>query len=924
MPRSTDFKKITCFKSLLISASLTFSAAIFADTLDQAQQSFDKASYPTAIIELKNILQAEPENAAARLLLGRSYLKQRNILAAIKELESAKQLGAPESEWLVPLNRGYLLSGKTDDVIASLDKLPQLANAEQAELLAIIGHAQLSKNQIIDAKDSFQQALSTDKNAYAKIGLARVAMLEQQNDVALPLLEEALSIDPNNLNALLSKSQLLSSQQQFQEAIEPLDRALEVDNRLQNARMMRSELYIRTNQLKKARSEAELLLKQNPNNGLAYFTLARLQLNDQQYAAAQTSGEKALRSMPDHLMSHFILGATHYAQQNFEQAQFYLEKFVAAQPDHLIATRLLGAIYLQLKDSDRAVELLAAYDSKGISNDAQLINLLGRAYLQSGDYTQGTETLNRALEINPDIQNTRTQLAIGQIASGDVNKAIVELENAIALPDATEQTSVMLILSYLNQQQLDKAFAAIKNARQQYPDNAAFLNLKGMTHENQQDTVAARAAYEEALNIDKKFIPALLALAKLDMKSHQISAARARLNSALEIDKNHPQSLLLMAQSSQIKGDTNEMIKWLKKARDRNSAMILPVNLLTNYYLTVGDLKKASSEASRYFTSQDKSVHSLLLMARVALAKGENDKASSYLQDVVSSNPKNINSRLQLAQLYSNSKDYAQALKHLDEVLALQPQHLGAQTALAGILIAEQRYDEAQQAIDKFSSNVPDHFMTDRLQGDWFAAQQQTGKAIEAYAKAFSMKQTPYLANTLSRIYAQEGNQQQAADTLEAYLLSAPTDHKSRLVLASHYQQIGSNAQAIKHYEKIAAIEENVITFNNLAWLYWLERSSKALSTAEKAYQLASDSAAVIDTYGWIMLHQGDKSKALKLIQKATSLSPANPDIRYHLAKALADMGDKDKAKKEISRLLRDYQGFEEEPAAKKLAAALE
>ena len=79
-----------------------------------------------------------------------------------------------------------------------------------------------------------------------------------------------------------------------------------------------------------------------------------------------------------------------------------------------------------------------------------------------------------------------------------------------------------------------------------------------------------------------------------------------------------------------------------------------------------------------------------------------------------------------------------------------------------------------------------------------------------------------------------------------------------------------------------------------------------------------------MDTYGWIMLHKGNKSKALDLIRKAVSRSPANPGIRYHLVKALADNGDKTQAKKEVSRLLRDYNGFEEETAARELAANLE
>jgi len=916
MPNNTA--RVCCF---LLSTLLSVTAS--SNVLPQAQQSFDKGAYSTAVIELKNLLQEEPKNSAARLLLGRSYLKQMNVLAAIKELEKSRQLGAPAAQWAVPLTRSYFLSGDADNTINMLDQLEQLDNKQQAEFLAIIGHAQLAKNLIIDGKETFQQALSFNDNAYAKVGLARIAIVEKQNDEATTLLDQALSLDPDSLDALLTKSQLLASQEKFEAAIEPLDHALELNALLQRARMMRSELYIRTNQLEKARNEANTLLQQNPNNGLAHFTLSRLQLDAQQYTEAQTSAEKALRSIPEHLMSYFILGATHYAQQNFQQAQFYLEKFVAAQSEHLIATRLLGAVYLQLKDANSAIKLLASFDNHTNSNDASLLNLLGRAYLQAGDYTRGTELLNRALKINPDIQNTRTQLAIGQIANGDLNKAIVELENAITLPDATEQTSIMLILSYLNQQQIDKAFAAIDTARKQYPDNAVFLNLKGMTHESQQDIEAAQQAYQLALDVDKGFIPALLSLAKLEMKNQQVPAAQDYLNRALEINKSHLQSLLLMAQAEGMQNNADTMLKWLQKARDRNPEAVAPVTLLINYYLQINERDKASSEASRYYQYQGKNINSLSLMARVSMAQGEADKARSYLQDVVALNPKDVNHRLQLAQLHVNDKSYPQALTYLDEIFSIQPNHAAAMSARVGTLIAQQHFDDAQQAVEMFTNSYPDSFMVHRLQGDVLAAQEKNNEALQAYAKAFELAQTSYLANTLSRLYQQADQPQLATQTMERYLQISPADHKNRLMLASLYQQRGDNAQAISHYEKISASVDSVVALNNLAWLYWLDNSDKALSAAEKAYQLAPDAAAVIDTYGWIMLHHGDKAKALELIRKAISSSPANPDIRYHLAKALDVNGDKAQAKKEVNRLLRDYSGFEEEMAAKILATEL-
>ncbi|MEZ5525723.1 MAG: PEP-CTERM system TPR-repeat protein PrsT [Pseudomonadales bacterium] len=925
MPRKTATRLHTCIKPLLLSTSLIFSLPAYADTINDARQSFEKADYATSVIQLKNLLQENPENIEARLLIGRAYLKQYQADAAIKELEKARSLGAPTAEWITPLSRAYLLAGQNDKVIEAAHNLPDLPPAKQAQLYAAIGHAQLGKHQVVDARESFEQALQLKVSANAKVGLARVALLEQKVDKALNLLDEALELAPDNLDALLSKSQALAAKGQLNEAIEPLDHALTLQKRLQNARLMRAELYIRTNQLDKARAEAKTLIKQNPNNALAHFTLARLQLNDHEYAKAQTSAEKALRTAPNHPMSQFILGAAHYAQQNYQQAQLYLEKFISAQPYNLIGNRLLGAIYLQQGAAEQTVELLQNFTANTDIEDAQLLSLLGQAYLQTGNYSEGTESLNRALALAPEITSTRTQLAIGQIASGDIDKAISALESAVSKPDATEQTSIMLILSYLNNKQVDKAFAAIEAANQRYPDKGVFLNLKGLAHENLQEPEAAREAYQQALKADPRFIPALLSLAKLDIKAQDFNDADKQLHRALDADKNHLQTLLLLAQLAQLTGDTEDMLDWLSKARDRNPENVIPVSMLTNYYLSSGQPEKAQHEALSYYTNEGKSLTSLSLMANVSAARGKVDEARSYLQEIVATYPTDIQHRLQLAQLLINAEEYSQALVYLDEVIALQPSNGAALAARAGALIASAKLEDAESAIETFANVHPGHFMVDRLQGDLLLAQADPKGALAAYSRAFSQAKTTYLALKLSRLHEELGDIRQSTQLLSEYLQTTPNDQQIRTLLASLYQRLGDNNSAISEYEKIvSATPANVIAQNNLAWLYMAKHSPKALDTAEKAYRLTPENAAVIDTYGWIMLHQGDKKEALALIRKAVSKSPSNPDIRYHLAQALADNGNREQAKKEVSRLLRDYSDFEEKSAATRLAETLE
>ena len=78
---------------------------------------------------------------------------------------------------------------------------------------------------------------------------------------------------------------------------------------------------------------------------------------------------------------------------------------------------------------------------------------------------------------------------------------------------------------------------------------------------------------------------------------------------------------------------------------------------------------------------------------------------------------------------------------------------------------------------------------------------------------------------------------------------------------------------------------------NNLAWLYSKVNDKRALATAEQAYKLAPKSAAVLDTYGWILVSQHELEHGISMLREASELSGKNPEIQFHLASALVQQG---------------------------------
>jgi Tfp pilus assembly protein PilF len=76
-----------------------------------------------------------------------------------------------------------------------------------------------------------------------------------------------------------------------------------------------------------------------------------------------------------------------------------------------------------------------------------------------------------------------------------------------------------------------------------------------------------------------------------------------------------------------------------------------------------------------------------------------------------------------------------------------------------------------------------------------------------------------------------------------------------------------------------------------LAWLYFENGNSKARELAEKAYQLAPNSAGILDTYGWILVNEGSVAEGIELLQKAVAAADSSgidvAEIEAHLATAM-------------------------------------
>jgi Flp pilus assembly protein TadD len=144
-----------------------------------------------------------------------------------------------------------------------------------------------------------------------------------------------------------------------------------------------------------------------------------------------------------------------------------------------------------------------------------------------------------------------------------------------------------------------------------------------------------------------------------------------------------------------------------------------------------------------------------------------------------------------------------------------------------------------------------------------------------------------------------------------------PADYKVALSLAVLQEAAGEMEQARAAYEDVLKFDpENTQALNNLAYMKADEGVDldRALGLAQRALQRAPNDPNISDTLGLIYIRKKLTGPAVEILRDLVTRAPGNPSFHLHLAMALYDAGDKQKAKKELDTA-RKYKPSADEEA---------
>lgn len=900
---------------------------------EDALKRFERQDIDGAVIQLKNALQQDARMLTVHVLLGKALLMRSEAAAAEIEFNEALSQGINRAEVAVPLAQALVAQGKQPDVF----KLPALLpdglpdNIRKSLLLVRAAAASdLGDPARAQAQIDLARAIPPD-NADTWLAEVPLRLRARQFDKALAAADQALRLAPGNGEALYQRASVPHVQGRLDEALKGYERAIAADPRHLEAQLARAGLLIDLNRDADASAQIQSALKLAPNEPRALYLTAVL-AERRGDAAAAKAGLKAVTAELDPVPIEFIRfrpqalmlnGLAHFGLGEMEKAKPYLE-YAQRQSPNSPLSKLLAQVYVAEPNLDRAGEVLEAY-VRAYPGDGQALVMLATLQMAQGRHARAATLMQEALKTR-DAPEFRTALGLSLLRGGQSGDAIGELEKAFQRDPRQSYAGLALISLYLRGGQAPKAVAIGEKLVKQEPANPTAWIQLAVARKAANNLPGAREAYQKAAQLDAALPEAQVGLARVDISERKFDAAQARLAAMIKADEKNADALYEMALLSEARGQMDEVPRWLAKATDVSTGRNTRADqALVAWLLKRGQPAPALEAAKKLLGKAPDDPQTLITYAQAQLANRDVNGARATLTNAARRSGFGADPLAQIAGLQLDARDLAGAAYSLDKALQTAPQHVGALALSSTVSLQQGNVAQAEKQARQVIQLRPQLALGYSLLADVAQARKQPAQAIEALRKAHDLQPTSGSLLALMRALGrQDPGGKAAQDLAERWLKTRPNDLAAWKALGDAQARAGAFPAARRSYEAALKLKaDDVEALNNLASTMIRQGDpASAATVAERALALDPRNAAVIDTAGWAYHLAGNGDRALQLLRDARLREPGSPDIRYHLAAALAKAGRKGEAKEELDVALRST-AFESHKDAQALSVTL-
>ena len=370
-------------------------------------------------------------------------------------------------------------------------------------------------------------------------------------------------------------------------------------------------------------------------------------------------------------------------------------------------------------------------------------------------------------------------------------------------------------------------------------------------------------------------------------------------------------------------GNVDGALNETQEALRQNSKLIQARLLAARIYNDRGDSGKAIEESETVLSAEPGNPEARFIHARALLASGQMAKGQSELEGLVSQFPNLNEARVQLASLYLQEKSMDKAKEQYEKVWNSNPPDYRGFVGLQTIKMAQGQVDQAIQAMqDVVQKNPKNDGLRSQLANFEALAASLEAKSKPERAKQLAeaaiadlqqlLKTSPQFEDAWIRLGVLQRSEKQNDAALASFERAEAINPRSAAAFLNQavlLESMGKKKEAAATYNKVLGIDpQNTLALNNLAFLNAEQGTNldQAMTWATKAQRQVPDSPDVSDTLGYVYYQKNLNAEALQIFRKVVQDYPQNPTFHFHLAMALLKQGDKQGARNEAEKAMKN------------------
>jgi tetratricopeptide (TPR) repeat protein len=456
-----------------------------------------------------------------------------------------------------------------------------------------------------------------------------------------------------------------------------------------------AEIYAKSQHSEQAVVEANIILKQDPENLAAHRLLARLyvrKLSEAEGGAGQKEAlakateqfEKILQIDPTNMDAALWLARLYRFDNRISAAEGVLRDVLKKDPDNEQALEQLSQLYMDQGRSAEAVALLEKAADDISSPD--LLNTLGKAYVQTHDYAKAEAAYRRAVEAEPDDTNSRRGLAQTLLTEGKLPEALQQYQQLTAMEPDSPENYLRMAQICRRLDRLEDAEKYLLQAKERAPGSLEILYNEALLYETQ-------GRFDDAAKI----------------LSDSIARVKARPS---ESDSDALAILYeLLGGIYRDKGDTADAVRSYEELGNLSPLQTKRARtLVIEAYRSGRQTDQAMAEVRKDMAADPSERSYQFTYAMLLCDQGQTAQAVKYLQGMLHGNADDLDVYLNLAQVQQRAREYADA-----EQSALQAEKLAhsdddrasAWFLLGAIYEREKKFDLAEAEFKKALDQDP-------------------------------------------------------------------------------------------------------------------------------------------------------------------------------------------------------------------------